>query len=99
MEAGLAYVVMEKCDVTLLQALERSSKLKESTLRSVLRQMLQALAAVHAAGIVHRDVKPDNFLCTGPSCGTVKLCDFGLSRALPEEGQEQEEEGLSGVYG
>lgn len=91
MEAGLAYVAMEKCDVTLLQALERSSKLKEATLRPVLRQMLQALAAVHAAGIVHRDVKPDNFLCAG-SRGTVKLCDFGLSRAVADDS-------LVGVYG
>eukprot|EP00971_Amphidinium_carterae_P316114 6283631-Amphidinium_carterae.3 len=34
--------------------------------------------------IVHHDVKPDNFLCTGPGNLVVKLCDFGLARTLPK---------------
>lgn len=44
--------------------------------------MLQALSRIHALGIVHRDVNPNNFLCKGESA-TVTLCDFGLAAVLP----------------
>ena len=48
-------------------------------------QMLQALATLHALGIVHRDVKPENILLTKPlgdDSVHVKLCDFGVARPL-----------------
>ena len=48
-------------------------------------QMLQALATLHALGIVHRDVKPENILLAKPlgdDSVHVKLCDFGVARPL-----------------
>mmetsp|Transcript_123541 Transcript_123541/g.357222 ORF Transcript_123541/g.357222 Transcript_123541/m.357222 type:complete len:407 (-) Transcript_123541:402-1622(-) len=75
-EGGLAYVVLEKCDLSLLQHLEALPELNEEALKPALRHMLCGLAAIHSIGIAHRDVKPDNFLFHR---GVVKLCDFGLA--------------------
>merc|ERR1719189_2933468 len=79
-EDGLGYIIMERCDQTFLAGLEQMPRLTACTFVDPFRQMLQGLAAVHAAGIVHRDVKPDNFLLMHDS--TVKLADFGLSVVL-----------------
>jgi len=91
-EAGLAYIVMERCDRTLVEAVESLPTLTESSLKRFFHQMLQGIAALHDAGVVHRDVKPDNFLCFGPN-SIVKLCDFGLSTII----RNQDTEGICGT--
>jgi protein kinase len=54
--------------------------LPERTIRSWIKQALTALAAIHAAGYVHRDVKPENLLVNKES--TLKIADFGLARSI-----------------
>jgi tRNA A-37 threonylcarbamoyl transferase component Bud32 len=83
---GLPYLVMELLEGEPLNfRLERLGKMPEPMAISVARQLAATLAAVHAAGVVHRDLKPGNiFLVPGPLGGddVVKLFDFGIAKAF-----------------
>jgi len=76
LEGNIAYIVMEKCDFTLLHVLESLPELTEASLKGILRGMLRGIADLHKAGIMHGDIQPDNFMCVGVK-ETVTLCDFG----------------------
>ena len=84
------FLVMELVDGgTLRDLLRQRGKLDVPLALSVAEQMLSALAAAHQAGLVHRDVKPENVLIghTGhPPAGVVKVADFGLVRAVASAG-------------
>jgi len=64
---------------SLKQFVEKSGALPPRTAASWIAQAARGLAAAHAAGMVHRDVKPSNLLCDTTS-GRVKVGDFGLVR-------------------
>ncbi|TNC23951.1 Stk1 family PASTA domain-containing Ser/Thr kinase [Amycolatopsis alkalitolerans] len=85
-----AFLVMELVDGgTLRDLLEERGSLDVPLALAITEQMLAALAAAHAAGLVHRDVKPENVLIgrTGtPPTGVVKVADFGLVRAVASSG-------------
>lgn len=84
------FLVMELVDGgTLRDLLEERGRLDVPLALAVTEQMLAALAAAHTAGLVHRDVKPENVLIgrTGtPPTGVVKVADFGLVRAVASSG-------------
>lgn len=64
---------------TLRDLLTERGRLDPREALEVMRPVLAALAAAHRAGLVHRDVKPENVLLTED--GQVKVADFGLARA------------------
>ncbi|MDI3282151.1 serine/threonine-protein kinase [Polyangium sp. 15x6] len=81
-DAGHAYLVMQWLDgEDLHSVLQRGPLATEDTL-AVLACAAEALAAVHAEGIVHRDVKPANLLLRGGASADVVLLDFGIARPL-----------------
>nr|WP_090073196.1 Stk1 family PASTA domain-containing Ser/Thr kinase [Lentzea flaviverrucosa] len=90
------YLVMELVDGgNLRDLLNQRGKLVPAVALSILGPVLSALGAAHRAGLVHRDVKPENVLI-GPG-GQVKVADFGLARAIAENGVTSDSEILGTV--
>ncbi|WP_433206023.1 protein kinase domain-containing protein [Nocardia sp. CA-107356] len=80
-EDGQPWLVMEYMDAPSLAAkLSGKRMLAPTEVARIGAQVAGALAAAHAAGIMHRDVKPANLLVGDD--GTVKITDFGISRAV-----------------
>jgi serine/threonine-protein kinase len=79
-DAPRPYLVMEMVAGEPLSALLRDGQpMPPETARDLIAQAADGIAAAHALGIVHRDVKPANLLVT-PG-GQVKITDFGIARA------------------
>jgi len=78
------FLVQEKMETDLLSFLDRVD-VDQRTEADVVRmayQMLCTLKFLHSAGIIHRDVKPGNFLLDKDN--NIKLGDFGLSRTIQQ---------------
>lgn len=82
LETGERFMVMEYLEGESLAAmLERDRTPPVMTLMAIASQILQGLAAAHAAGVVHRDLKPDNVI-VAKDARVVKLVDFGISKVM-----------------
>ena len=77
---GSAYMAMEYVEGhSLADELKSSGPLSETRVRRLLAGLADGLAEVHAAGLLHRDIKPDNVMLRAPD-GSPVLIDFGAAR-------------------
>jgi eukaryotic-like serine/threonine-protein kinase len=84
-EQPLPYLVMEFIPgETLQQRLDRIGPLETAEVARIGRQIAEGLAAAHAQGLIHRDVKPGNILIEASANLCVKITDFGLARAADD---------------
>ncbi|XP_065669050.1 serine/threonine-protein kinase ICK isoform X2 [Hydra vulgaris] len=75
------YFIFEYMKENLYQLMKNRDKIfPESAIRNIMYQILQGLAFMHKTGFFHRDMKPENLLCSGPEI--VKIADFGLVREI-----------------
>jgi serine/threonine protein kinase len=77
--AGMPYIVMERLSGHTLADVIAGGPLPQPQVRSILEDVLSALAAAHTAGILHRDIKPANILFS--ASGHAKLADFGIAKS------------------
>jgi serine/threonine protein kinase len=82
---GLIYYIMPRIDGDTVRAqLERRGKLSPKETQRILLELCQCVAATHRAGIIHRDIKPDNVMLEGPFA-TPLLMDFGIAKAMDDD--------------
>lgn len=83
------HFVIEYCeggDVT--SRVEKLGEMTEAETKSLIFQTLMAVSHLHSCGIIHRDIKPDNFLFkTKARDSPIKLIDFGLSKRVSSSGK------------
>jgi glycogen synthase kinase 3 beta len=78
-------LVLEFVPETIYRASRHYSKIKQTmpmvSIKLYMYQIFRSLAYIHALGICHRDIKPQNLLLD-PNTGVLKLCDFGSAKIL-----------------
>lgn len=95
LDSGEPYIFMELIQGESLRArLEREGTLSWLEARELVLQAADGLIAAHAAGIVHRDVKPENLFIVEGASRFLKVLDFGISKFLGHDLQALTKQGL-----
>jgi len=80
------FIATEYIDGQTIRELIGNDKLTFGETLDIISQLLHGLSAAHAAGIVHRDVKPDNIMRRKD--GTAKILDFGIAKLVEDSASE-----------
>jgi len=79
-ERGLTFLIMDFYPGSLNRLIDQGQPIREDTLVLVTDEIAAALSCAHGAGVIHRDIKPDNILMS--DTGSWVLADFGIARAV-----------------
>lgn len=83
-ENNTGYIVMDYIDgVTVRELIEKEGKMKPERVLALMKPVLYAMSAIHEAGLLHRDIAPDNLILR--SNGSLVLIDFGTARFLNDD--------------
>ena len=97
-EDGFLYLAMAYVDgLDLREILRRERRLEPERALQLVGQVAAALDAAHAAGLVHRDVKPGNILVASEIEERAYICDFGLARHVSSVSSLTGERGFVGT--
>ena len=88
---GLHFIATEYIEGETLKARLETQSFSLKSILDIALQVVSALDAAHRAGIVHRDIKPDNIMVRGD--GIVKVLDFGLLKLTASDRSEVDTEG------
>lgn len=89
-ENQTAYIIMEYVDAPLLKTkLKEKGKFSSEEAVPYMKALLDALSKIHARGIIHKDISPDNIFLTGQE--SIKLFDFGAAKLQGTQSQDRTE--------
>lgn len=93
-ETNTSYIVMEYLDgQTLKSLLQRKGTMSYSEAMCIMTPVFEAVKVIHAAGILHRDLSPDNIIITADN--RVKLIDFGAARLSSNDNYDIVKRGIT----
>ena len=91
---GRPYLAMEFVDGMSLADMFARGPMPTEDARTLLHRVASGLAAAHEAGVIHRDLSPDNIILPGGKVGRAKIIDFGIARSANVGGETL----LGGVF-
>ncbi len=94
---GIEFIATEHVEGTTLRDRLKSGPMPAAELVDVALQIAEGLAAAHEAGVVHRDIKPDNVMLRAD--GLVKILDFGIATRTGPDRARDADTGHGGVIG
>ncbi|CAE7026240.1 MPK11, partial [Symbiodinium sp. KB8] len=81
------YIMTDLMETDLHRIIHSRQDLSDDHVQYFVYQILRGLKFLHTSGVLHRDLKPSNILVNS-NCD-LKICDFGLSRGVADEGEEE----------
>lgn len=95
---GLYFLVMELLEGPSLAEVMAKGPLPPATTLTLARRIAEGLRAAHAAGVLHRDIAPDNILLRGGDPARATLIDFGIAKDLAPDAHTVIGGGFAGKY-